>query len=64
MVCLSHKRTIALVDRLSEDHDVDVLFWAEDLKNYIQVLLCSVSSCIPARKLRPRDFYKSGVSPS
>jgi len=37
MVCLSHKRTIALVNRLSEDHDADVLFWAEDLKKFIEV---------------------------
>jgi len=37
MVCLSHKRTIALVNRLSEDHDVKVLFWADELKNYIEV---------------------------
>ncbi|XP_065912891.1 uncharacterized protein [Dysidea avara] len=36
MVCLSHKRTIALVNRLSEDHDADVLFWAEDLKRFIE----------------------------
>ncbi|XP_065917243.1 uncharacterized protein [Dysidea avara] len=36
MVCLSHKRTIALVNRLSEDHDVEVLFWADELKKYIE----------------------------
>uniref|UniRef100_A0A1X7TAT2 Uncharacterized protein n=1 Tax=Amphimedon queenslandica TaxID=400682 RepID=A0A1X7TAT2_AMPQE len=32
-VCLSHSGTLKLIDKLAEDHDINVQFWSDDLKN-------------------------------
>lgn len=37
MICLTFKGTLNLVDRLSEDYDVGVQFWSEDLERHIEV---------------------------
>lgn len=37
MVCFSLCGTTKLIDKLSEDHDVDVLFWSDNFKEAIKV---------------------------
>jgi hypothetical protein len=37
MVCLSHSGTLKMIDKLSEDHDVDVQFWSHELLNNLKV---------------------------
>ena len=35
-VCMSYQTTLNLLDRISEDHDVNVTFWADDLMKNIE----------------------------
>lgn len=37
MVCLSSTGTTKLIDRLGEDHDVEVLIWGDELKDAQEV---------------------------
>lgn len=32
MVCMSYPGTLKMVEKLCEDHDVEVQFWCDDLK--------------------------------
>ncbi len=38
MVCLSECGTIKLIDRLNEDHDIEVHFWSDNFKDALEVL--------------------------
>ena len=42
-VCMSYQQTLRLIDKLSEDHDVNVKFWAEELTDPIDKPLERVS---------------------
>ena len=46
MVCMSSRVTSRLVDKIVEEHDVDVLFWADELKKNLQVLqyICFINN--------------------
>lgn len=35
-ICLSHKATLNIVDRMGEHHDEKVLQWVQDLESAIQ----------------------------
>ena len=37
MVCVSSGVTSRIIDKIVEDYNVDVLFWADELKQNIQV---------------------------
>lgn len=37
MVCLSHSGTIKLLDRFTEDHDIQVMYWSDDLLPNLEV---------------------------
>ena len=37
MICLSHSGTLKLIDRLSEDHDIKVKFWSDELLENLKV---------------------------
>lgn len=48
-VCLSYQRTLDIVKLLSEDHDIEVSVWVDELKKGIEVpsndvslLMCAV----------------------
>ena len=30
-LCMSYQQTLRIIDKLSEDHDVKVIFWADEL---------------------------------
>lgn len=32
-VCMSYQGTLNLVDKIGEDHDIEVQFWADEIKN-------------------------------
>lgn len=36
-MCLSHTGTLALIERLSEDYDIDVQLWSDDLLTNLKV---------------------------
>ena len=38
MVCLSLHGTTKLINRLSDDHDVDVLFWSDHFSDAVKVI--------------------------
>ena len=44
MVCMSYYGTLKIIERLGEDHDVEVLFWRDELKSKLDEL--TVSSAI------------------
>ena len=35
-VCLTHEGTINIVNKLSEDHDVEVQYWCDELTSLIE----------------------------
>ena len=35
-VCMSYQGTLNLIDTISEDHDIDIQIWADELKPLIQ----------------------------
>ena len=35
-VCMSYQRTLDLVQGISQDHDIEVQFWADELKKLIE----------------------------
>ena len=37
MVCLSSSGTVKLIERLNQDYDIEVQFWADDMKNALEV---------------------------
>ena len=37
MVCMSARATTRIVDKIVEDYNVNVLYWADDLKDNLQV---------------------------
>ena len=45
MLCLSHKGTTNLIRKLTADHDKDVLWWRDSLKERIQVF-CVSTNCV------------------
>ena len=34
-ICLSYQGTLNLVEKLCQDHDVEVQFWADEIKNNV-----------------------------
>ena len=38
MVCHSHSGTIKMVDKISDDYDINVQFWSDDLLESLKVL--------------------------
>lgn len=47
MVCLSSSGTAKLIERLNEDHDIEVQFWADDMKDALEVqsyIVCSINT--------------------
>ena len=43
MVSYSHSGCIKLIDRLSEDHDIKVKFWCDELKDNFMVIMVIAS---------------------
>ena len=41
MLCLSHSGTIRLIDRISQDYDIDVQYWSDALLEDLKVKLCT-----------------------
>ena len=41
MVCLSASATSKLIDELSDDYDVKVMYWKDDLMQYVKVIIIS-----------------------
>jgi len=35
-ICMSYQTTLNILDRISEDHDVEVQFWSDELKKCIE----------------------------
>ena len=46
MVCMSARVTSRIVDKIVEDYNVEVLFWADELKDNLQVLKYSLKFCL------------------
>ena len=46
MICFSLPGTVKLIDKLSEDYDVDVLFWSDNFKEAVKVNI-KLYSCFP-----------------
>ena len=42
MISLSHSGTLKLINRLSEDHDIKVKFWSDDLLENLKVWVYSI----------------------
>lgn len=38
MVCMSASSTSKIIDNLSDDYDVQVMFWGDELKQYFKVM--------------------------
>ena len=59
MVCHSHSGTIKMVDRISDDYDVNVCCWSDDLLQNLKLILCPLiiilaCTCIMYKK---KKFY-------
>ncbi len=50
MLCFSPSGTVKLMDTLSEDHDIEVMIWSDELKEGLQdvqdVNVCSTVSTL------------------
>lgn len=46
MVCLSYNGTLKVVDRLCEDHDIEVMFWNDELKSKLDERTVSSASVL------------------
>jgi len=44
MVCMSYGGTLKMIDRLCEGHDIEVMFWGDELKGKVHE--CTVSSVL------------------
>ena len=40
MVCMSSTVTSNVIDNMVDDYNVDVLFWADELKTHFEVWIC------------------------
>ena len=43
MVCMTYQGTLNIIDRLCEDHDIQVLFWGDELKSKLNERESAVS---------------------
>ena len=45
MVCVSSSGTAGLIERLNKDHVIEVQFWADDMKDALEVQNYSACTC-------------------
>lgn len=57
MICLSPSGITNLVDKLSEDYDVEVKFWMDGMKESLEVRGDSVSKLPSIFPVTPKDVY-------
>ena len=43
MVCMTYEGTLKIINRLCEDHDIQVLFWGDELKSKLNERESTVS---------------------
>ena len=58
MICMSYQGMLNLVKKLSEDHDIEIQEWADEIKNDLATSLVSVCvcACVRAPKHQTRDL--------
>lgn len=46
---MTYNGTLKIIDRLCEDHDIEILFWGDELKGKVQECIVSLASICTAR---------------
>lgn len=60
MVCLSLHGTTKLINRLSDDHDIDVLFWGDHFSEAVKVVALVIMHIIFYMVLFTKEFSTNG----